>query len=131
MFPHGIRVPNLSTRQDAQSTTCAKTCTGPTPTLSPPHSPRPLNSPPPRESLNKEGTEDNGEEKDQSDRMARELMERTALEPAPPPSENLLPAEDKSFASRVDAGSALGGMITPRPAEQNPSREEHAGAGVT
>lgn len=98
---------------------------------SPPYSPRPLNSPPPRESLHNEGAEDDGEENDQSDRMARELMERTALEPVPPPSENLLPAEDKSSASRVDAGSALGGMITPRPAEQDPSREEHTGAGVT
>lgn len=52
------------------------------------------------------------DENDHTDRMARELMESTALEPSPPPAQGL----DGSDA-RIDGGSNLGGMITPRPAD--------------
>ncbi|CAM9749663.1 unnamed protein product [Pylaiella littoralis] len=94
------------------------------------------------------------EEKDETDRVARGLMERTTLEPAPPPvaavaeatvetvgavavaatGENLL-QEPSGLSGRnegnlLDGDSALGGMISPRPAEQDGDMQEERASAI-
>lgn len=52
-------------------------------------------------------------------------MESTALKPAPPPAGGLLQGQD-GCEPRIDEGSALGDMITPRPAEEDLQEEAKA-----
>lgn len=74
------------------------------------------------------------DEKAETDRVARGLMENTALEPSPPPAAAVTEsggggaAIDKDLPEHtdgelgknklLDGDSTLGGMISPRPAEQ-------------
>lgn len=68
------------------------------------------------------------EEGDQTDRLARDLIENTAPEPSPPPPseeegpQQPQPQQGKSLLlmsdSRVDGEMALGDMITPRPTDE-------------
>lgn len=73
------------------------------------------------------------DENAQTDRVANELMENTTLEPSPPPAASVVEeggrtAVDKDLPQDVDGelgkdtlldgDPALGGMISPRPAEQ-------------
>lgn len=102
----------------------------------------------PQEGEGEGNTEGCEEEKDETDRVARGLMESTALEPAPPPVAAIAEAEamaastteedlprdpsgisDKNESNLLDGDSTLGGMISPRPAEQDGGmQEEHANA---
>lgn len=73
------------------------------------------------------GQDEQGEKEDPSDRMARGLMEQTSLQPSPPPGTeddgsrgaDQLEEGQGGPESHIDADSALGCMITPRPGEQN------------
>ena len=68
-----------------------------------------------------EGDEEEGDKDDQTDRLARDLIENTAPEPSPPPAEEgpQPQQETKLLLSdpRMDGEMALGDMITPRPTE--------------
>lgn len=82
------------------------------------------NSAPIEESPQEEGgEEDKGDDNAEGDRVARELMESTVLEPAPPPADGLRKGES-GVDARMDGSSTLDGMITPRPTEQ----DDHAGS---
>lgn len=65
--------------------------------------------------------DDEDDEDDRTDCLARDLIENTAPEPSPPPQAED-PQQDKSLSltdARMDGEMALGGMITPRPTEND------------
>lgn len=105
----------------------------------------------PEEGKDEDGVERGGdEEKTDTDRVARTLMDSTALEPTPPPTEaaaesaapsgneaaearaaraeNDLPrkssVEPRRSSGQLDRDSGLGGMISPRPGEQSDVPED-------
>lgn len=113
----------------------------------------------PRDGGNAGNIEGCDEEKDETDRVARGLMESTALEPAPPPTVVVAEAEMETAAaattgtateeeekrdplqdpsgvsatnksSLLDEDSTLGGMISPRPAEHDGEMQEEHASGV-
>lgn len=69
-------------------------------------------------------------EKDQAGRVAQDLMQHTSLDPARPPTDNAVPEiEHEKSGPEVDKSSALGDMLTPRPAEPQADGEPDALAG--